>query len=163
MEGYPKNIIENEKSPTKNEKNFLLDVLQKCRQKNTAPNNVIEWIEYDLTEGGCATIYTSIGRMDTILIVWVTLSFTLDSTPDFFAWRISDLGFSDQLTNHQIASEGISYIAPEVLCSEIYTTKPDIFSTDILMWEVIKAPFDSEYEHDFDLVLDIVKDVDKDL
>ncbi|RHZ85801.1 hypothetical protein Glove_60g65 [Diversispora epigaea] len=83
---YLENRIKNESSLTENETNFLLNHLKKIHDeiriennfgnwtsgnneihKTTAPDRVIEWIEYDkfddvehLTEGGCTTIYTAI-------------------------------------------------------------------------------------------------------
>ncbi|RHZ77289.1 hypothetical protein Glove_183g65 [Diversispora epigaea] len=74
-------------------------------------------------------------------------------------WYISDLGLSGPVNKPSNCIYGnLPYIAPEVLCGEIYTTKSDIYSMGILMWEVItgETPFD-DYEHDLDLTLDIVK------
>ncbi|RHZ59651.1 hypothetical protein Glove_362g56 [Diversispora epigaea] len=74
-------------------------------------------------------------------------------------WRISDLGLSGPVDKPSNSIYGnLPYIAPEVICGEIYTTKSDIYSVGILMWEVItnETPFD-DYEHDLELTLDIVK------
>ncbi|RHZ43783.1 hypothetical protein Glove_856g45 [Diversispora epigaea] len=74
-------------------------------------------------------------------------------------WSISDLGLSGPVNKPSNSIYGnLPYIAPEVICSEIYTTKSDIYSMGILMWEVItsETPFD-DYEHDLELALDIVK------
>ncbi|RHZ48666.1 hypothetical protein Glove_543g32 [Diversispora epigaea] len=76
-----------------------------------------------------------------------------------FSWYISDLGLSGPIEKPSNSIYGnLPYIAPEVLCGEIYTTKSDIYSMGILMWEVItgETPFD-DYEHDLELTLDIVK------
>ncbi|RHZ59673.1 hypothetical protein Glove_362g49 [Diversispora epigaea] len=75
------------------------------------------------------------------------------------AWRISDLGLSGPVDKPSDSIYGnLPYIAPEVICGEIYTTKSDIYSVGILMWEVItnESPFD-DYERDLELTLDIVK------
>ncbi|RHZ59649.1 hypothetical protein Glove_362g50 [Diversispora epigaea] len=74
-------------------------------------------------------------------------------------WRISDLGLSGPVDKPSNSIYGnLPYIAPEVICGEIYTTKSDIYSVGILMWEVItgETPFD-DYEHDLELAIDIVK------
>ncbi|RHZ43779.1 hypothetical protein Glove_856g36 [Diversispora epigaea] len=104
----------------------------------------------------------------------VTLSFTLNKTSVFLAkfygltkypttqdymLSISDLGLSGPVDKPSNGIYGnLPYISPEVICGEIYTTKLDIYSMGILMWEVItgKTPFD-DYEHDLELALDIVK------
>jgi serine/threonine protein kinase len=75
------------------------------------------------------------------------------------SWYISDLGLSGPVDKPSNSIYGnLPYIAPEVICGEIYTTKSDIYSMGILMWEVItgETPFDN-YEHEFELTLDIVK------
>ncbi|RHZ59648.1 hypothetical protein Glove_362g51 [Diversispora epigaea] len=75
------------------------------------------------------------------------------------SWYISDLGLSGPVDKPSNGIYGnLPYIAPEVIRGEIYTTKSDIYSMGILMWEVItgKTPFDN-YEHDSELTLDIVK------
>ncbi|RHZ48713.1 hypothetical protein Glove_543g20 [Diversispora epigaea] len=74
-------------------------------------------------------------------------------------WYISDLGLSGPVDRPSGSIYGnLPYIAPEVLCGKGYATKSDIFSMGILMWEVItgETPLD-DYEHDLDLILDIVK------
>ncbi|RHZ80393.1 hypothetical protein Glove_136g68 [Diversispora epigaea] len=74
-------------------------------------------------------------------------------------WKISDLGLSGPVDKPFNSIYGnLPYIAPEVLCGKIYTTKSDIYSMGILMWEVItgETPFD-DCEHNLDLTLDIVK------
>ncbi|RHZ88505.1 hypothetical protein Glove_22g76 [Diversispora epigaea] len=76
-----------------------------------------------------------------------------------FDWKISDLGFSGPVDKPLNSIYGnLSYIAPEVLCDQIYTTKSDIYSIGILMWEIAtgKTPF-GDHEHDLDLSLAIVK------
>ncbi|RHZ80414.1 hypothetical protein Glove_136g70 [Diversispora epigaea] len=73
-------------------------------------------------------------------------------------WHISDLGLSGPVDKPSNSIYGnLPYIAPEVLCSDIYTIKSDIYSVGILMWEVItgETPFD-DYEHDLELAVDIV-------
>ncbi|RHZ82763.1 hypothetical protein Glove_103g130 [Diversispora epigaea] len=61
-------------------------------------------------------------------------------------WCISDLGLSGPV---DVPLNGIygnlPFIAPEVICGEIYTKKSDIYSIGILMWEVItgKTPYDN--------------------
>ncbi|RHZ59664.1 hypothetical protein Glove_362g71 [Diversispora epigaea] len=72
---------------------------------------------------------------------------------------ISDLGLSGPVDKPSNSIYGnLPYIAPEVICGEIYTTKSDIYSMGMLMWEIItgETPFD-DYEHDSELTLDIVK------
>ncbi|RHZ43765.1 hypothetical protein Glove_856g12 [Diversispora epigaea] len=74
-------------------------------------------------------------------------------------WYIGDLGLSGPVDKPSNSIYGnLPYIAPEVICGEIYTKKSDIYSMGILMWEVItcETPFD-DYEHDLELALDIVK------
>ncbi|RHZ48665.1 hypothetical protein Glove_543g35 [Diversispora epigaea] len=76
-----------------------------------------------------------------------------------FFWYISDLGLSGPVDKPLNSIYGnLPYIAPEVLCGEIYTKKSDIYSMGILMWEVItgETPLD-DYEHDLELTIDIVK------
>ncbi|RHZ48671.1 hypothetical protein Glove_543g39 [Diversispora epigaea] len=76
-----------------------------------------------------------------------------------FFWYISDLGLSGPVDKPLNSIYGnLPYIAPEVLCGEIYTKKSDIYSLGIIMWEVItgETPLD-DYEHDLELTLDIVK------
>ncbi|RHZ88473.1 hypothetical protein Glove_22g12 [Diversispora epigaea] len=76
-----------------------------------------------------------------------------------FVWRISDLGFSGPVDKPLNSIYGnLPYIAPEVLCDQIYTTKSDIYSIGILMWEVAtgETPF-GDHEHDLDLSLAIVE------
>ncbi|RHZ48657.1 hypothetical protein Glove_543g44 [Diversispora epigaea] len=75
-----------------------------------------------------------------------------------FFWYISDLGLSGPVNKPSNSIYGnLPYISPEVLCGKIYTTKSDIYSMGMLMWEVItgETPLD-EYEHDLELTLDIV-------
>ncbi|RHZ59650.1 hypothetical protein Glove_362g57 [Diversispora epigaea] len=78
-----------------------------------------------------------------------------------FIWEISDLGLSGPVDKPSDSIYGnLPYIAPEVICGEVYTTKSDIYSMGILMWEVItgETPFDDyDYEHDSELAIDIVK------
>ncbi|RHZ43767.1 hypothetical protein Glove_856g14 [Diversispora epigaea] len=75
-------------------------------------------------------------------------------------WRISDLGLSGPVDKPSNSIYGnLPYIAPEVICSEIYSTKSDIYSMGILMWEVItgETPFsDHEFDSDSDFVLAII-------
>ncbi|RHZ82748.1 hypothetical protein Glove_103g207 [Diversispora epigaea] len=53
-------------------------------------------------------------------------------------WFISDLGLSGPVDKPLNSIYGnFPYIAPEVYCGQIFTTKSDIYSIDILMWEVI--------------------------
>ncbi|RHZ89742.1 hypothetical protein Glove_11g68 [Diversispora epigaea] len=76
-----------------------------------------------------------------------------------FNWKISDLGFSGPVDKPLNSIYGnLPYIAPEVLCDQIYTTKSDIYSIGVLMWEVAtgKTPF-GDHGHDLDLSLAIVK------
>ncbi|RHZ48706.1 hypothetical protein Glove_543g49 [Diversispora epigaea] len=76
-----------------------------------------------------------------------------------FFWYVSDLGLSGPVDKPSNSIYGnLPYIAPEVLCGEIYTKKSDIYSLSIIMWEVItgETPLD-DYEHDLELTLDIVK------
>ncbi|RHZ48714.1 hypothetical protein Glove_543g22 [Diversispora epigaea] len=76
-----------------------------------------------------------------------------------FFWYISDLGLSGPVDKPSDSIYGnLPYIAPEVLCGEIYTKKSDIYSLGIIMWEVItgETPFD-EYEHNLELTIDIIK------
>ncbi|RHZ51643.1 hypothetical protein Glove_476g50 [Diversispora epigaea] len=74
-------------------------------------------------------------------------------------WHISDLGLSGPVDKQLGSIYGnLPYIAPELLCKKNYTTKSDVYSLGIIMWEVItgETPFD-DYEHDFKLALDIVE------
>ncbi|RHZ84397.1 hypothetical protein Glove_82g66 [Diversispora epigaea] len=76
-----------------------------------------------------------------------------------YSWIISDLGLSgpvDKSLNNVYGN--LPYIAPEVLCGKIYTTKSDIYNIGILMWEIAtgKTPF-GKREHDSDLQFAIVK------
>ncbi|RHZ59689.1 hypothetical protein Glove_362g65 [Diversispora epigaea] len=74
-------------------------------------------------------------------------------------WKIGDLGLSGPVDKPSNSIYGnLPYIAPEVICGEIYTKKSDIYSMGILMWEVItgETPFD-DYEYDLELTLYIVK------
>ncbi|RHZ80444.1 hypothetical protein Glove_136g103 [Diversispora epigaea] len=92
----------------------------------------------------------------------------LHHAPAFF-WYISDLGFSGPVEISSNSFYGnLPYIAPEVICGEIYTPKSDIYSLGIIMWEVItgETPFgdyerNDEHENDDDyehyLTLYIVK------
>ncbi|RHZ48686.1 hypothetical protein Glove_543g73 [Diversispora epigaea] len=73
-------------------------------------------------------------------------------------WYIGDLGLSGPVDKPSKSIYGnLPYIAPEVHCGAIYTTKSDIYSMGILMWDVItgETPFDN-CEHNLDLTLDIV-------
>ncbi|RHZ89727.1 hypothetical protein Glove_11g30 [Diversispora epigaea] len=77
-----------------------------------------------------------------------------------FTWYVSDLGLSgpvDKPLNNNSIYGNLPYIAPEVLCGQIYTTKSDIYSLGILMWEIVtgEIPF-REHEYDKDLALAIV-------
>ncbi|RHZ48712.1 hypothetical protein Glove_543g21 [Diversispora epigaea] len=78
-----------------------------------------------------------------------------------FAWYINDLGLSGPVDKPSNSVYGnLPYIAPEVICGEIYTTKSDIYSLGIIMWEVItgESPYDDyDYEHDSELAIDIVR------
>ncbi|RHZ82774.1 hypothetical protein Glove_103g273 [Diversispora epigaea] len=72
-------------------------------------------------------------------------------------WCISDLGFSGPVDKPLNSIYGnLPYVAPEVYCGQAYTTKSDIFSIGILMWEVItgEAPY-GDREHDTDLAFAI--------
>ncbi|RHZ84430.1 hypothetical protein Glove_82g74 [Diversispora epigaea] len=73
-------------------------------------------------------------------------------------WKISDLGLSGPVEKPLNSIYGnLPYIAPEVLCGQIYTTKSDIYSLGILMWEIAtgETPF-GKHEHDSDLQFAIV-------
>ncbi|RHZ82886.1 hypothetical protein Glove_103g149 [Diversispora epigaea] len=73
-------------------------------------------------------------------------------------WYISDLGLSGPVDKPLNSIYGnLPYVAPEVQCGQIYTTKSDIYSIGILMWEVItgETPY-GDHEHDTDLAFAIV-------
>ncbi|RHZ57523.1 hypothetical protein Glove_386g40 [Diversispora epigaea] len=61
-------------------------------------------------------------------------------------WYIGDLGLSGSV-NKQLDSiyGNLPYIAPELLCKRNYTTKSDVYSLGIIMWEVItgETPFNN--------------------
>ncbi|RHZ84432.1 hypothetical protein Glove_82g76 [Diversispora epigaea] len=66
-------------------------------------------------------------------------------------WKISDLGLSGPVDKPLNSVYGnLPYIAPEVLCGQIYTTKSDIYSI-----ATGEAPF-GKHEHDSDLQFAIV-------
>ncbi|RHZ82921.1 hypothetical protein Glove_103g23 [Diversispora epigaea] len=72
-------------------------------------------------------------------------------------WYISDLGLSGPADKPLNSIYGnLPYIAPEVYCGQIYTTKSDIYSIGILMWEVItgETPY-GDHEHNSDLAFAI--------
>ncbi|RHZ82923.1 hypothetical protein Glove_103g24 [Diversispora epigaea] len=72
-------------------------------------------------------------------------------------WYISDLGLSGPADKPLNSIYGnLPYVAPEVYCGQIYTTKSDIYSVGILMWEVItgETPY-GDHEHDSDLAFSI--------
>ncbi|RHZ82766.1 hypothetical protein Glove_103g133 [Diversispora epigaea] len=74
-------------------------------------------------------------------------------------WKISDLGLSGPVDKPLNSIYGnLPYVAPEVYCGQIYTTKSDIYSVGILMWEVItgETPY-GDHEHDTDLAFAIAK------
>ncbi|RHZ84377.1 hypothetical protein Glove_82g90 [Diversispora epigaea] len=74
-------------------------------------------------------------------------------------WYISDLGLSGPVNKPLNSIYGnLPYVAPEVLCDQIYTTKSDTYSLGILMWEIItgEVPY-GEHEHDLYLMYAIVK------
>ncbi|RHZ59700.1 hypothetical protein Glove_362g36 [Diversispora epigaea] len=76
------------------------------------------------------------------------------------AWYISDLGFSGPVDKQLDSIYGnLPYIAPELLCKKDYTTKSDMYSFGIIMWEVItgETPFsDHEFNSDSELALAII-------
>ncbi|RHZ84419.1 hypothetical protein Glove_82g85 [Diversispora epigaea] len=75
-----------------------------------------------------------------------------------YTWVISDLGLSGPVDKPLNSIYGnLPYIAPEVLCGQMYTTKSDIYSLGILMWEIAtsETPF-GEREHDLDLQFAII-------
>ncbi|RHZ82920.1 hypothetical protein Glove_103g20 [Diversispora epigaea] len=72
-------------------------------------------------------------------------------------WFISDLGLSGPADKPLNSIYGnLPYVAPEVYCGQIYTTKSDIYSIGILMWEVITSeiPY-GDHEHNSDLAFAI--------
>jgi len=73
-------------------------------------------------------------------------------------WCISDLGFCGPANKSSKCIYGnLPYIAPEVIAGKGYTFASDIYSIGILMWEIssCQPPF-IEYEHNFDLVMNII-------
>ncbi|RHZ82812.1 hypothetical protein Glove_103g215 [Diversispora epigaea] len=76
-------------------------------------------------------------------------------------WKISDLGLSGPVDKPLNSIYGnLPYVAPEVYCGQAYTTKSDIYSIGILMWEVItgETPHgDDKYNSDLDLAFAIAK------
>src|SRR5690242_10907955 len=74
------------------------------------------------------------------------------------SWYISDLGFCGPADKSSKCIYGnLPYIAPEVIAVREYTFASDIYSIGMLMWEIssCQPPF-IEYEHNFDLVLNII-------
>ncbi|RGB29063.1 kinase-like domain-containing protein [Rhizophagus diaphanus] len=76
-------------------------------------------------------------------------------------WYISDLGFcgpADKPLNSIYGN--LPYIAPEVIIGREQTFKSDIYSIAMLMWEISSGqpPF-SNYEHDYDLAMNIVNGI----
>ncbi|RHZ89401.1 hypothetical protein Glove_15g3 [Diversispora epigaea] len=75
-------------------------------------------------------------------------------------WSISDLGLSGPVDKQLDSIYGnLPYIAPEILYKRIYTTKSDVYSLGIIMWEVItgETPFsDLEFNSDSDFALAII-------
>ncbi|RHZ57526.1 hypothetical protein Glove_386g44 [Diversispora epigaea] len=75
-------------------------------------------------------------------------------------WYISDLGLSGPV-NKQLNSiyGNLPYIAPELLCKRNYTTKSDVYSLGIIMWEVItgETPFnDHKFNSNSEFALAII-------
>ena len=53
--------------------------------------------------------------------------------------KISDLGLSGPVDKPSNSIYGnLPYIAPEVICGEIYTTKSDIYSLGVIFWKFAK-------------------------
>src|SRR5688572_30047237 len=74
---------------------------------------------------------------------------------------ISDLGFCGPADKSPKSIYGnLPYIAPEVIAGKEYTFASDIYSIGMLMWEISSGqpPF-SNYEHDFDLALNIINGI----
>ncbi|RHZ59701.1 hypothetical protein Glove_362g31 [Diversispora epigaea] len=75
-------------------------------------------------------------------------------------WKISDLGLSGPVDKQLDSIYGnLPYMAPELLCKRDYTTKSDVYSLGIIMWEVItgETPFsDHEFISDFKFALAII-------
>ncbi|RHZ57521.1 hypothetical protein Glove_386g42 [Diversispora epigaea] len=75
-------------------------------------------------------------------------------------WYISDLGLSGPVNKQLDGIYGnLPYIAPELLCKRNYTTKSDMYSLGIIMWEVItgETPFNNhKFNSNSDLVLAII-------
>ncbi|EXX61830.1 Cla4p [Rhizophagus irregularis DAOM 197198w] len=72
--------------------------------------------------------------------------------------HISDLGFCGPADKPLKSIYGnLPYIAPEIIIGKEQTFKSDIYSIGMLMWEVSSGqpPF-INYEHDYDLAMDIV-------
>src|SRR6185436_812759 len=75
-------------------------------------------------------------------------------------WNISDLGLSGPV-NKQLDSiyGNLPYIAPELFCKRNYTTKSDVYSLGIIMWEMItgETPFsDHKFNSNSDFALAII-------
>ncbi|RHZ86331.1 hypothetical protein Glove_52g114 [Diversispora epigaea] len=75
-------------------------------------------------------------------------------------WHISDLGLSGPVDKQLDSIYGnLSYIAPEVICGQIYTNKSDVYSLGIIMWEVITCETPSgknKFNSNYDFVLAII-------
>ncbi|RHZ59699.1 hypothetical protein Glove_362g37 [Diversispora epigaea] len=75
-------------------------------------------------------------------------------------WHISDLGLSGPVDEQLDSIYGnLPYISPELLCKKDYTTKSDVYSLGIIMWEVItgEKPFsDYEFNSDSNFALAII-------
>ncbi|RIA96660.1 kinase-like domain-containing protein [Glomus cerebriforme] len=74
-------------------------------------------------------------------------------------WYISDLGFCGPADKPSTSIYGnLPYIAPEVLKGNEYTSKSDVYSIAMLMWEISSGqpPFNN-YEHDYYLAMNIIK------
>ncbi|RHZ73758.1 hypothetical protein Glove_229g53 [Diversispora epigaea] len=69
-------------------------------------------------------------------------------------WKISNLGLGGPV-NKQLDKKlhsdyrHLQYIAPEILCEGNHTTKSDVYSLGIIMWEVITGETHGNHNHKF--------------
>ncbi|CAB4427807.1 unnamed protein product [Rhizophagus irregularis] len=77
-----------------------------------------------------------------------------------YQWKIGDLGLSQEINNESSNNEIygiIPYIAPEIFKGSSFSTKADVYSLGMVMWELTTGckPFDN-VKHDHNLIYNIL-------
>ncbi|RHZ84414.1 hypothetical protein Glove_82g80 [Diversispora epigaea] len=111
----------------------ILEKLRKhkvvLKRLNNSNNNNVKWFQ---------EVTLSFTYVMKILFIEICIQEIFYIMQKFFERAVSDLGLSGPVNKPLNSIYGnLTYIAPEVLCDQIYAIKSDIYSLGILMWEIV--------------------------